>query len=103
MSIDFKRRMDRCSPIKMGIVSLPTMRSPCMPRMSKKAVLTNTRHVAQIKTKSVLTAMVFNNAIAGIIAVTSPQANAISTVFDPGMSLILRYFPVLSHFGINRI
>ena len=40
------------SPIIMGNVLVPTIRSPCMARISKKAVLTKTSPRAQEKTRT---------------------------------------------------
>jgi len=88
--MDFNRCMDRFSPIRMGIVSMPTIRSPCMSRMSKKAVLTNTMPVAHRNTKIVPVSIRADIDKGGKRDVTMPQAMAIKIVFEPGMSRILR-------------
>ena len=84
----FSNLMVCLSPSRMGIVSRPTIRSPCISRMSKKAVLMNTIQTDQANTSIVLNPKVLFNAIGGTILQMIPQANAISTVLEPGISRI---------------
>ena len=100
-SMIFKRRSDRFSPSKMAIVSLPTMRSPCMSRTSKKAVLTNTIPAAHKKINTVTQWALSDSDSGGRRAVTIPQATAIINVFDPGISLNRLYLSQKMLWGTN--
>ena len=62
------------------------IRSPCMSRMSKNAVRTNTRPAAHRNITPVAQVTSTLTAKEGSTAVTMPHAMAISSVFDPGMS-----------------
>jgi len=94
-------RIDRFSPRKMARVSLPMIRSPCMSRMSKNRVLKNTKPVDHTKIEP-LTQMILPLADkGGRRATTIPHAMAIRMVFEPGISLILRYLMPCNDSGSN--
>ena len=96
-----RTRIERFSPRSSGMVSLPTSRSPCMSRISKNAVLTNTIPTAHRATITLTQPMVPDMDNGGRTAVTIPQATAIRSVFEPGISLILRYLMTGSHSGTS--
>ena len=88
------------SPITIGRLPCPTSLSPCISRISKKAVRTK----AKTEAKKVMKSMPVVNCTLlerwGIAAVTIPQAMAINTVFEPGISLMLWiFFPGFNQFG----
>ena len=99
-SIAFKRRIAFFSPIRMGIVSLPTILSPCISRMSKNAVLAKTKLADHKNTHMVLMKELSATDINGNTEVTIPHAMAIKIVFEPGKSLIFLYLPLKNCFGI---
>ena len=86
----FRSALVFCSPRKMGNVSLPTILSPCISRISKKAVRTNTIPMAQIKTEKVEVFRAPLAAITGNNEVATPHARTIRIGFDPGISPIRR-------------
>ena len=101
VSRNFNSRMVCFSPSSMGMVSLPTIRSPCMSRMSKNAVLTNTMPADHANTGTMLRSNFPNTDRGANMAVTIPHAIVIRMVFDPGTSLILLYLPLLRCSGIS--
>ena len=103
ISMIFNSPRDFFSPSKMAMVSLPTIRSPCMSRMSKKVVLTNTMPAAHKNISAVTQPAVPVNESAGRTAVTTPQAMAIKRVFEPGISRIRRYLTKESGRGTSRM
>jgi len=101
ISSPFKRDMARSWPINIGIVSFPTIRSPCISRMSKKAVRTKTVHADHKNTDTTMISMVPFTDKYGNRVVTMPQAIVISNVFEPGISLILEYLSSEKRFGTS--
>ena len=67
--------------------------------MSRNAVLANTMIEDQINTNIVVRLIFPDTDKGGNIDVTIPHANATRIVFEPGISLILRYLPLTKYFG----
>ena len=91
-STAFKNRSVVFSPKRMGIVSLPTIRSPCISRISKKAVLASTIPADHRNTIMEANPQHPEDDKEGKSAVTTPHATEMRMVLEPGISLIFLYF-----------
>ena len=74
------------SPIRMGVVSDPTMRSPCTSMSSIRADRMNTRTAMKIRAAIISPSKSLPAPRAGRMVVTAAHPAATDRVFDPGMS-----------------